>query len=177
MSQSVILIDHDESSIDMQALLLAETGNRFLAGQKLMSYVRALMGGARSAKVIVGVNAVKASGTVTLASHVATNTVTINGTVFTCVASGATGNQYNVGGSDTLTAAALASAINASTDMAGVVTASAAGAVVTVSAARPGKLGNAVTLAISTNGSVSAARLASGTDGEAEKTHFYGSGY
>lgn len=43
------------------------------------------------------------------------DTVTVNGVLFTCVASGAVGNQFNKGGSDTITCANLAAAINSST--------------------------------------------------------------
>lgn len=175
MAISLVTVTHSEASADMQRILLAETGNRFLAGNLLMKYLRSLMGGARSAVVAIGVNAAKATGTVTLSSHVATNTVTINGTAFTCVASGATGNQYNVGADDTETAANLAAAINASSDLTDLVTASSALGVVTVTAASAGKLGNCITIAISANGSVSAARLASGDNGEATRTHYYGS--
>jgi phage tail sheath gpL-like len=173
--QSMIILDQPESSADMQALVHAETGNRFLAGKKLMNYLRSLMGGARQATVKVCVNAVKATGTITLSSHVATDTVTVNGITFTCVASGATGNQYNVGASDALTADALAAAINANTTLDGMVVATSASGVVTLTALFPGELGNGVTLAISAHGSVSAARMAGGTNSEAEKTHYYGS--
>lgn len=175
MALSIITIDHPETSADMQRQVVAEAGSRFLAGQLLMKYWRALMGGARSARVTIGVNAVRATGTVTLASHAATNTVTINGVVLTAIASGATGPQYNIGGSDTLTAVNLAAAINAQAALQPLVSATSSGAVVTLTATMPCALGNAVTLAISANGSVSAARLAGGTNGEVERTHLYGS--
>jgi hypothetical protein len=112
--------------------------------------------------------AVQATATVTLTSHVATDTVTVCGIVFTCVASGATGNQYNVGGTDTLTAVNLAAAINASVTagIAGVVTATSALTVVTLTATAPGRSGNGYTLAISAHGSVSGSgRFTSGSDG------------
>lgn len=171
----MVVVAHDETAANAQRDLIAETGYVELAGLKLKDYFKMITCGIRPATVQTKVNAVKATGTITLSSHVATNTVTINGVTFTCVASGATGNQYNVGGSDTLTAAALATAINASTDTDGLVSASAASGVVTLTALIPGELGNAVTLAISANGSVSAARMAGGTNGEYERTHYYGS--
>jgi hypothetical protein len=54
--------------------------------------------------------------TATLVATIATDTVTINSVVFTCIAATATraNNQFNVGATDTLTAANLASAINSS---------------------------------------------------------------
>lgn len=54
-------------------------------------------------------------GVAAFSSVVATNKVTINGHDFTAVASGASGDQFNVGVSDTATAANAAAAINAST--------------------------------------------------------------
>lgn len=62
--------------------------------------------------------AATASGTVSIvftANAAATNTVTICGVVFTAVASGATGNQFNVGAALTDSITNLVNAINAST--------------------------------------------------------------
>lgn len=177
MAKSLIVLTHNDSSADMQHLIIAETGNRMKAGAKLIKYFRGLMGGAKSASVYIGETAVQASGTITLSSHVATDTVTVNGVTFTCVASGATGNQYNVGGTDALTADALAAAINASVTalVSGYVTATSASGVVTVTAVQPGLSGNMFTLAISAHGSVSGAKLTGGTDGTTTRTHYYGS--
>ena len=111
---------------------------------------------------------VAATGTATLASVVATDKLTINGVDFTAVASGATGNQFNVGVDDTATAANLAAAVNASTTslVQGYVTATSAAAVVTVTAMMPGLCGNTQTLA-QTGGHItlSASRLTGGTGG------------
>jgi hypothetical protein len=92
---------------------------------------------------------VAASGTATIASGLtATEKITIQGVDFTAVASGATGNQFNLGADENAAAANLAAAINASTSPAvrGAVTASAASAVVTITARTPGTGGNAITL-------------------------------
>jgi hypothetical protein len=51
--------------------------------------------------------------TLTLTGVVVADTCTINGTTYSAVASGATGNQFNVGGNDTATAANLVTAFNA----------------------------------------------------------------
>ena len=92
--------------------------------------------------------ATPASGTFTLTSAVATNTVVINGVTFTGVASGATGNQFNIGGTDTITAANIAAAINASVTalVSGYVTATSATNVVTVSSVFRSISGNQVTI-------------------------------
>jgi len=105
-----------------------------------------------------------ASGTVTLSSLVADNTVTVGSIVFTAKASPAGATQFAVGADDDETAENLAAAINAHTSLTNVVSASAAAAVVTISASRKLKMGNMIALAISANGSVSGATLSGGTD-------------
>lgn len=175
MAFSILTIEHDEIQVDMERELVADSvNNRFQAGQRIMGYFRKLMAGHKKGKVKVGVTAAKATGTITLSSHVATNTVTVNGITFTAVASGATGAQYNIGADDTETASNLATSLNANTTLDGMIVATSALGVVTLTALLPGELGNAVTLAISANGSVSAARMAGGTNGATEKTYYFG---
>lgn len=171
----MLIVAQDAASADVQQVLYAENGYRELQAQKLKNYVNRVVSGVNGATLQTKINAVKATGTITLSSHVATDTVTVNGITFTCVASGATGNQYNVGADDTATAVELAAAINANTTLDGMVSASASSGVVTLTALVPGELGNAVTLAISAHGSVSAARMAGGTNGDTETTHYFGS--
>lgn len=113
--------------------------------------------------------AVAASGTVTVGTSVdADDTVTIGGVVFTAKASGATGDQWNISATASVCATNLAAAINASTTAgaAGCFSAQANGAVVTITAAQPGKIGNAITLASSDGVDlvVSGTRLASGAE-------------
>lgn len=170
-----LVISHEGTQGDCERDLYAETGYRDLAGLKIQNYIKKCVSGILPATIRTRINGVRATGTVTLSSHVATNTVTVNGIVFTCVASGATGNQYNVGGNDTATAVALAAAINANTTLDGMVLAAAASGVVTLTALDPGELGNAVTLAISANGTVSGARMSGGTNGSTETIHYFGS--
>lgn len=171
----VIIVAHDEVSANAQADLIAEAGQAQLAGLKLKDYFKRITSGIRPGVVQTKVAAVKASGTVTLAAHVATNTVTINGVVLTAVSGAAGADQYDISGGMTTGAASLAAAINANTTLDGMVVATSNLAVVTVTALLPGEIGNAVTLAISANGSVSAARMSGGTNGDAERTHYYGS--
>ena len=174
--KTIIVLDHqnNEQANDLQRILYSD--NRQSSGFKLEDAITQVVSGVRPAKVILGLNAVRAFGTVTLASHVATNTVTINGVVFTAVVSGAVANQYNVG-TDTVTAANLAASINASVSaaIAGLVTATSVGPVVRGTAVTPGLLGNLVTLAISANGSVSGAFATGGTQGSVTSTNYYGS--
>lgn len=176
MIYNLITIQCEDTQADAARKLIAN--NRMSSGLKLEDYITRVVSGINQGKIYVGVDSVVATGTVTLSSHVATNTVTVNGVVFTAVASGATGNQYNVG-TDAVTAANLAAAINASVTakVQGYVVATAASNVVTINAIRPGVLGNLTTIAISANGSVSGATLAGGTDGALTSTTSYGNSY
>lgn len=171
----LLVVAHDETSANDQRDLYAETGYSMLAGLKIVDFFKKCVSGSHPATVQTKINAVKASGTVTLSAHVATDTVTVNGITFTCMASGATGNQYNVGGTDSITGDNLASALNANATLVTMISAANASGVVTLTALVPGALGNAVTLAISAHGSVSAARMASGANGDTETTHYFGS--
>lgn len=118
-----------------------------------------------SINVVCQGNEVQASGTFTLTTVIATDAVSVNGVTFTAVASGATGNQFNVGADDTETAANLAAAINASVTalVAGYVTASSALTVVTVTSAFYGLSGNQTLIASADSTIVaSGARLTGG---------------
>jgi len=116
-----------------------------------------------------------ASGTITVAN--APNpgdTVTVNGWVYTAVASGAlTNSQFNIGGSNTITATNLAAVI---TQHQGITEATSSGAVVTVKTAltsaftqslAPAAIANSVGLATSNSGAftLSGSTLSGGVDG------------
>lgn len=122
--------------------------------------------GERSANIFCQANGVQAVGAITFASIANNDTITINGTVFTAKTTGATGNQFNLGASDTTAAANAAAAINASATAIVVnnVSATSALAILTLTAKEQGTMGNLMTLAISAHGSVSTA-VAGGTDG------------
>lgn len=74
----------------------------------------------------------------------ATNTITLNGTVITMMASGAAGNQFNVGASATLSAQAFRTLVNTNTATYGV-TAAGAAAAITLTRNITGTVGNAYT--------------------------------
>lgn len=179
---SIIHIEHPEASAEIKQKIQSESGNRLKFINRIMLYLAALGAGARRAGIDVLAAAVHASGTVTFSgAATADDTVVINGVTFTAKASGATGEQFNIGSDEEDSAANLAAAINASEDagIAGIVTASVSAGVVTVSAARPGKLGNAITVAEGVDAgsviAVSAARLSGGSDGT-EKSYSFGGG-
>lgn len=171
----VVIISHDETSTNDQRDLIAETGHSMLAGLKLKDYFKRITSGIRPGVVQTKVNAVRASGTITFSSLANNDTITVAGLVLTAKTSGATGDQFNLGADDTAAAANAAAAINANAATDGLVVASSALGVVTVTALVPGELGNLVGLAISAHGSVSGALLTGGTNGDVERTHYYGS--
>lgn len=163
-----IHITHDteaKSTIDSE--LLREAGSPCEEATALANFVTAAAGGARNARIEVQTDAtdpVAASGTATMATPQANDTLTIGGHVLTFVASGATAEQVNIGVDNATTAANLVSRINGHATLSQWVVASRSGAVVTIAARLRGAMGNAITLA-SSNGTrlaVSGARLASG---------------
>lgn len=130
-------------------------------GRKLNSLIDFLTGLLIGAKgrpdtvLSVGEGGARASGTVTLSGAAGTVSATINGIVIS--ATFAT--------SDANTASLLAAAINASANtlVSGIVTASSALGVVTITAVEYGKTGNAVTLAAGgTGATASGPRLTGG---------------
>lgn len=138
----------------------------------LASVIKSVAAGVRNGAMTVHLDGVRASGTVTLtyAKLVADETLTIGGTTLTIKNSGATaGTQWNKTTDATVTAANLAACINANTTLNKFLTATSALGVVTLTCNQPGLIGNAITLVVAaadpTGYALSAAKLASGTDG------------
>jgi phage tail sheath gpL-like len=148
--------------------------------QKLENFVKGVKSGLINAnveQVTDDTALVRASGTVTVASILADDTITINGVTLTGKASPSGQDQFDSDGSNTVVAAAIVTAINAHTSLTGIVSATSSAGVVTVSAYVKGLIGNSITLA-SSNGTrlaVSAARLAGGTGlGETPVSYSFG---
>jgi phage tail sheath gpL-like len=157
------------------------TSSKYATVQSMGQFLQSIVSGnqvGQPPSVISSIQeyATRASGTFTLTSVVATDAISINGVTFTAVASGATGNQFNVGASDTITAANLAAAINASVTalVAGYVTATSAATVVTVRSTDYGIFGNQ-TLIASADGTIvaSGARLTGGAVDSGAKTYTF----
>lgn len=162
---SNIKLTSDCTSADVTEKMYAQDGRICL--NKISTYLLSCAGGSEHVTMELAIAAGVATGTVTVAAANVADTVTIDGVVFTAVASGATGNQFNQGGTDTADAASLVSAINANTTLDGRILASNVAGVVTLTALEPGELGNSISLA-SSNGTrlaVSGAALAGGTNG------------
>lgn len=130
---------------------------------------------APSCKLSIDENTTAATGTVTCASVAAADTVKIGGITITFVASGATGNQVNIAGSDTLTAAALVAFVNAHATLSQYVSAANALGVVTVTAIGPalGVLGNAITLTSSNGTRLAVVAMASGANDATAQTYSF----
>lgn len=151
MGVTTTLLQVDANVDNFPALTAKETRKEL---EDICRYLRALNSGVRTGvQIIRRGHAIQGVANVTCASALAADTVTLNGVVFTAVNSGATGNQFNVGGTDAAAAASLAAAINGSVTakVAGVMGASAASNVVTVFCLHPGITGTLATL-VSSNG-------------------------
>lgn len=106
-------------------------------------------------------NPTAGSGTVTFSGGIptATQTVTIGSEVYTFVASGAMGNQVNIGVDALTTATNFTAVVNAQS---AIVTASDTGGVVTLTAISTGTVGNYALSTTGTHVSVSGAALTGG---------------
>lgn len=163
MANTIISINHP-SPFNLGVEGASRRRNEAL--QLVIGFLRGLVSGTQKGTTVV-VNAgtattalANATGTITLSSATGTLTATINGVAVTASA----------GASDTLSAAALATAINASTNalVRYLVAASSAAGVVTIYALQPGITGNCITLAASAGGgtaTASGARLTGGAGG------------
>lgn len=168
MADTSLLIHVDQTD----ALNVQSRDGKVLLRKVIKHLERILIGSKRANLIKVfadGVDPVQASGTITVATALVNDTVTINGVVFTAKAVANQGNnEFSQAGSDSADATSLAAIINGSTSAAisGIVTAAAVGAVVTVTCAIPGGIGNSITLASSgatlAIGGVSNGRLSGG---------------
>lgn len=126
----------------------------------LMDMIRKMIaGGLDNQTLRCDVTPLNASGTITLAVSSGILTATINGVA---IATGV------LAGTDTANAVVLAAAINASGNalVSGIVTATSALGVVTITSSVKGKTSNAITLAATgTGATASGARLTGGSDG------------
>lgn len=114
--------------------------------QELTEYFGAAAVGSKSLNIIVTDGLTYATGTVTFTADVSNNdTITIGGIVTTFVTGTPTAHQSKCGVTQAATMAALAAHINTSADYIGMVTAVVTSAtVVTLTAAYPGLIGNAI---------------------------------
>lgn len=165
MSLLTITIDTGNTADRVTAVLNCKTGSKKQNLTNIENFISGLNGGSydfTSGEVVSGS---QAFGLVTFTgAPTAEQTVTINGVVFTARASGATGNEFNIGASVTETASNLVTAFNASATSAtkGIVASSSAG-VVTLSSKVAGESGLYTLASTLSNATVTAWALPSTT--------------
>lgn len=159
-----VVYDVGASANTVKARLLPMAGFCSRTLTRLSEYSAAIAGGMHSGRVILATTAVQSTGTVTFSSIAAADTVTIGVTVLTGSNSATGTTQFLTGTTDTLSAVSLAAVINANATTSKLVTATSAGAIVTITCQVPGLIGNFFPIAISAHGSVSAAKLAGGSE-------------
>jgi hypothetical protein len=154
MSFQRIVIESPLSAVGFQSVCDLSPGP-YEGLQALQSYLGSVAGGQQSAKLQIQVGAVKASGTVTFSSTGPTNgqTCTILGVTFTAqsAAPSAGAAAFQVNATPATVAANLAAAINGYSAFAGIITATSALGVVTVSMVVPGTLGNYMLAIVNVN--------------------------
>ena len=141
------------------------------SAQELINMLTRGISGAEPMSISASYGGVQASGTLTFDTVIATDVITVNGVTLACVASGADATEFNLGSDDEESAANAAAAVNASANagLAGIVTASSAGDVVTITAVKAGLGGNAITIASADSTiTAGAAKLAGGLEGDTE---------
>ncbi len=182
MSSLVITVKSEHSLTHLRQRYQLETGKPKLQAQALQQLFHRLAGGIDSASCDVQTataDPVAASSTITLATVLADDTVTIGKTVLTAKAAPAGESQWSQAGTNTANAAALVVKINAHSVLSKLVFASSAAGVVTVSALVKGEVGNHIGL-VSSNGTrlavTGSGYLASGAGGVTEVAVHYALG-
>ena len=165
MSLQEITIDTDLSADQFKSIVPMPSSRA--GALSLASYLRSLAGRIRTAFVSVKVGAVQAAGSIVVSAGGSSNnqTMTICGVTFTAKTSGATGNQFNVSATAATQASNMATAINASANLAGICTASAANGTVTLTAVVPGVIGNGLVAANVDLANVVITSFSAGSDG------------
>jgi len=171
-----ILLHVPDSAETMKNLLQLNTAANQVDVNGLDKLIGDMIDGSQLSFTTVSTGALQAASTGTFTgAATADQTMTIGGVTFTAKASpDESANEYLVSATVALEAASLARSINASTGLAGVVTADSALGVVTITAVNPGTAGNAVgTVNIDTsNFTFAHATLVAGSEGTEVTTDF-----
>lgn len=172
MSLVTLLLSVGDSAVTTTDLFEINAALTQFSLPNIGKYIDDISGGEVSAYVSVYSGPIQAYGLVTFTGAPSNGeTLSILNTTFTAETSGATGNQFNIGGTVTASAVNLAAAINASTDLTGKVTATSALGVVTITSVIPGLVGNGLQLSESLSNATATA-FAHGTDGNKVSRNF-----
>lgn len=165
---SIIRIDLTipSSTATFTAKTLPKNTDARMSFERLGAYLHAIAGAVYSGKINETTGAVRATSTFTFASTGPTNneTCTVANVTFTAKTSGATGNQFNISSTDTVVAANFAAAINGSTSLVGIVSATVSGAVVTLTSLAPGNVGNGIETGVGTLANTTVVAFAGGAE-------------
>lgn len=169
MSTLNIQLKLSDSSTVLDQRYVLNSKNRREVALRLSDLLRRIAGGNMKANLTVQSGAsspVAASGTITLASVAADDTVVIGGVTLTAKASPSGESQFSQAGTNTQDAASLAAKINAHSTLSLLVSATSSGAVVTVTALQKGVVGNRIAMS-QTGGTMtlSASALENGAGG------------
>lgn len=173
MSYSDIVISSPDSTGSTVADL--EASDNETTANKLVDYVSRIGSGARSAAVTLRVNAIQAYGLITSTGSASNGeTGTVANITLTAKTSGAVAanGEFNISATPTTQAASMVLAINAVSGLTGLVTATNALGVVTITATVPGIVGNGLDLTEAFS-NVTKTAFAHGSDGD-KVTRNYG---
>ena len=176
MASSIVLVI--KAATTSPAALVGSSSAPHASAIGLATYLSAAAGGLADCAIDAHYSTtapVAATGTVTCASVLDADTVTVASIVLTAKTSPAGSVQWLRGVSDTADAAALVACINAHTTLSQVVLASNVAGVVTLTCKQKTILGNYIPLASSNGGrlAVSGAALAGGTGGATSTASTY----
>ena len=167
MALARLVLEFDESKAQIESLIdMADDLEGVMAWSQ---YFRSLGLGVHEALVDVLMGAVRAYGVITFTNApTAAQACTVLNVTVTAVLNNATpgNNEFKIGSDAGTAAANFAAAINASTSLAGKVTAAALLGVVTITAVAPGLMGNGLALSAGNLSNASATAFANGLDGD-----------
>lgn len=169
MAFSVIQVEHQKAAASLLNTLDPQTASPRQSLRRLADFIRGMAGGAYRGITQLRVGAVKATATLTFTgAPTADETFVVCGVTFTAKDSGASGDQFDIGGSVTATAANVVTAVNASASagVTGSVLASSSAGVVTFTALVAGTAGNGYVLTESLS-NATRVQFAGGTNGTA----------
>lgn len=167
MSLQRLIINSDLSAAGFSSVCDLAPG-QLPAANNFLDYVGGLCGGNYMALLSFNVGAVQATATITsTGASVAAQAMTLLNVTLTAVAANPANNQFVPNATPATQAANIAAAINASTSLAGKVTATSALGVVTVTSVVPGLMGNGFQISAGNLANVSVGAFAGGTDGTA----------
>lgn len=172
MSFVKLLLAVPDSATTMKNVLQLNTAANQFDVEALDKMVGDMIDGALLSYTKLSTGVIQATATVTFTGlPTAGETLTVANVTLTAVAGAPSANEFQIGADANATATNLATAINTSANLSGIVQATAASGVVTISAVQPGKSGNGLELTESlTNATASA--FASGSDGDQVAVNF-----